>query len=231
VNEAPSRAGRGDGASTRSAERGAALLTVMLVMFGVLGLGVTALWLTTGNLHVASNLTMRSRAFYCAEAGIERARAFLNTAPAGGVSAFLTTNMRGTTAAGDNVPTALDATTGRPNGVGAIVVDAAGALLDVPFPNGFAASPGGLSAPAPGRYTVWLRNDTAEYRRGNFATDTNGAAVIRSQCVAPDGRTTVVLEATFSPPRGDRIPILVECLDSGKNVDEANTNTVHCSRN
>jgi hypothetical protein len=55
--------------------------------------------------------------------------------------------------------------------------------------------------------------------------------VIRSTCVAPDGRTTSAIELTFEPPISPpTINMISECLDSGKNVDDANTNTLHCSR-
>lgn len=211
-----------------------ALMVVMFVMLGLLALGMTSLWLTSGNLQVAGNMSMRTQAFYCAEAGIERARAYLNTAPFGGASAFLNTLLVGATPGADNVPTAIDGTTGRPNGVGAVLIDATGAMRNVAFPpDSFARGTGPSGAPESprvGAYTVWIRNDTTECRRGACTVDSNGAVVLRSQCVAVDGRTTVVLEASFAPPSGNRVPVLVECLDSGKNVDEANTNTVHCSR-
>ena len=82
-----------------------------------------------------------------------------------------------------------------------------------------------------GNYTVWIRNDLADLRDGNYLTDTNSSVVIRSQCVGTDGRTNTVLEATFVPPVvPPTINLISECLDSGKNVDDANTNTLHCSR-
>ena len=82
-----------------------------------------------------------------------------------------------------------------------------------------------------GSYTVWIRNDLAESRRGAFTADANGSVVVRSQCMAPDGRTNATVEVTFIPPLGQAwSPLASECLDSGKNNDDANTNTVHCNR-
>jgi hypothetical protein len=216
------------------ADRGAVLLIVLLVMMTLLCLGVTSVWLTGGNLQMSASMNLRSQSLYCAQAGIERAKAHLNTAPPGGVSAFLTGILAGGGRAGDNVPTALDGN-GQPNGVGAVLIDAIGPLENVAYPPssfGRVTSNAGMPAATQmGTYTVWVRNDLAEVRRGAFTTDSNSSVVVRSQCVAPDGRTNATVEVTFIPPLGQAwSPLAAECLDSGKNNDDANTNTVHCNR-
>jgi hypothetical protein len=135
----------------------------------------------------------------------------------------------GTGQAQDNVPTGVDAN-GRPNGVGAVLVDATGALANVAYPP---ASFGRTTAAATlmGNYTVWIRNDLADIRQLNYTTDTNSTVIIRSQCLGPDGRTNATLEVTFIPPITTIVAALPsECLDTGKNNDDANTNTVHCTR-
>ena len=215
-------------------ERGAVLIIVLMVMIVLLSLGVASLWLTTGNLRISSSISQRSAALFCAEAGLERARALLNSAPRDRTAQFLTVRLPGTGQEMDDVPMALTPE-GQPDGLGAILVDAEGPMVDVPFPPAsFQRTSGTAEAPTNplmGRYTVWMRNDAAEARQGAFSVDTNSSVVVRSRCVAPDGRTNVVLELTFIPPLvAPTIRVLSECLDSGKNLDDANTNTLHCSR-
>jgi Tfp pilus assembly protein PilX len=219
---------------TRRREGGAVLLIVLLVMMTLLCLGVTSVWMTGGNLQMSAAMNLRSQALYCAQAGIERAKAHLNTAPPSGASAFLTGLLGSSGNSQDDVPSMLD-DYGQPKGNGAVLVDGTGALENVAYPpNSFgrAASAEGMPlATQMGTYTVWVRNDLAEARQGNFLTDSNGSVVVRSRCVAADGRTNATLEVTFIPPLGQAwSPLAAECLDSGKNNDDANTNTVHCNR-
>ena len=222
------------GARRAQGERGAVLVIVLLVMITLLSLGMVSLWLVSGNLRVSGSMSLRSQALYCAEAGLERARAFLNTGPVAGTAAWLTTLLPGSGQQLDDVPSAISAQ-GRANGVGAVLVDATGPLANVMYPPpSFGRVVGSSEAPQAtrmGAYTVWIRNDVSDLRDGNFRADGNTAVVIRSQCLGVDGRTSVVLEATFVPPIAPpTINLISECLDSGKNVDDANTNTLHCSR-
>jgi len=210
------------------------LLIVLLVMMTLLCLGVTSIWLTGGNLQMSASMNLRQQALYCAQAGIERARAHLNTAPASGPNIFLSGLLGGTGRSQDNVPTGLDAN-GQPNGIGAVLIDSTGALEAVAYPPASFArtsSSGGMpTATQMGSYTVWIRNDMAEIRQGLYVTDNNGSVIVRARCVAPDGRTAATVEVTFIPPMGEAwSPLAAECLDSGKNNDDANTNTVHCNR-
>jgi hypothetical protein len=220
--------------AARPREGGAVLLIVLLVMMTLLCMGVTSVWLTGGNLQMSASMNLRSQTLYCAQAGIERAKAFLNTAPASGPNAFLSGLLGGTGRSQDNIPSALDSS-GQPNGIGSVLVDGTGALENVPYPpSSFArtSSSGGMpTATQMGSYTVWIRNDLAEIRQGLYVTDNNGSVIVRAQCVAPDGRTNATVEVTFIPPLGQAwSPLAAECLDSGKNNDDANTNTVHCNR-
>ena len=211
-------------------ERGAVLVVVLLVMVTLLSVGMLSIRLTGGNLNVASSMNLRQQALYCAQAGVERARAYLNLAPADDVHGFITRLLPSRGEALDDVPTALNEK-GVPNGVGAVLRDGAGALVDVTYPPASFGRTGDNTASQMGNYTVWIRNDTADARRGNLTTDTNGAVVVRSRCVALDGRTSATVELTFFPrATGPLTFIDVECADTGKNVDDANTNTVHCSR-
>src|SRR3954463_12338836 len=101
----------------RNAESGAVLLLVMMLMISLFGLGITALWLTSGNMQIGTNVNQRMQALYCAEAGLERARAILNATPAPDPDVLL----KGVGNAGDDIPTKLDAA-GLPAGVGAILM-------------------------------------------------------------------------------------------------------------
>jgi hypothetical protein len=215
--------------SCRGGDTGAVLLLMMMLILGLLGLGVTALWLTSGNLQVQANNNLRAQALKVAEAGVERARAALNA----GVNVDIM--LAGQNAGIDDVPTALDAS-GRPTGVGAVFVDGATALWNVSFPPASFGRTGG-TAEAPvaatmGTYSVWIRNDTAECRAGRYTSDGNGTVLIRSRGVAADNLTTVVLEvalgATPAIPGTPGVaagqpPVL--CV-SGKNACDDNSSTV-----
>jgi hypothetical protein len=211
-------------------ERGAVLVVVLLVIMTLLSVGMLSIRLTGGNLNVASSMNLRSQALYCAQAGVERARAYLNLAPVDDVTGYLTRLLPSQGQALDDVPEALDEK-GLPVGVGAILNDGPGPLVDVAYPPASFGRTGQNTAAQMGTYTVWVRNDTADIRRGNYETDTNRTVVIRSRCVALDGRTSATVELTFAAKNtGVASTIDVECSDTGKNVDDANTNTVHCTR-
>ena len=213
----------------RDPQRGAVLILVMMLMISLFGLGVTALWLTSGNLQVGTNVNQRLQALYCAEAGIERARAILNTNPAPDVAALL----KGAASADDNIPASLDAS-GNPVGVGAVLLDGATVLSKVAFPpTSFKRNTGTATAPVSatmGTYTVWIRNDTAECRQGKYLVDGNGSVVIRSRGLAPDNLTTVVIEVAMGgvPGAGSTVtytssaPVL---CNSGKNSCDDNSST------
>jgi hypothetical protein len=208
----------------RRGERGAVLITVMLVMLALLGLGVTALWITSSNLQVGANANMRNQALYVAEAGIERVRADLN----GPVARDIPTLLQGSGHTLDNIPTGggVDAN-GRPTGIGVIYIEGAVALAAINFPpasfnRGAGATP---TSTTMGRYTIWIRNDTAELRQNPTAitADTNGTVVVRSRGVASDDRTEVVLEVTMGRGLGANSS---NFCNAGKNACDENSSTL-----
>ena len=214
----------------RQADRGAVLVVVLLVMMTLLGLGVMTLWLTSANMQVGSTVNMRTQALYVAEAGLERARGVLNAQAAPNVQALLA----GSTAPYDDVPTGVDAA-GYPNGVGAILREGATPLRNVAFPpNSFLRTGGTADSPISatmGTYTVWIRNDQTEIRKGIYTADINESVVIRSRGVASDGRTNVVLEVTMLPtslvaatPGGAGGGLGDDCV-AGKNACDDNSST------
>jgi hypothetical protein len=208
----------------RPGDGGAVMVTVLLVMLGLLALGVTGLWLTSGNLQISAHTNLRNQALYVAEAGIEAVRADLN-----GPGRTMNQLLAGGRDSYDNMPTGVDAA-GLPNGLGAVYFYADGTVLrDVPFPPAGFQRGLGSTANAPvsntmGTYTVWIRNDTGELRRGLPLTDNNGTVVIRSRGLAVDGRIEVVLEVTLSPD-GPPPPTTRVCY-AGKNACDGNTSTV-----
>lgn len=217
----------------RRRDRGAVLIVVMMVLVTLMGLGMTALWMTNGNLQMSANVSLRSNALYVAEAGIERARAILNDP----VAPDLPTVLGGLNPGSDRVPTQVDSATGQPNGVGAVMVDQAGVpLLNVAYPPPtFGRDIGTEDAPNAanmGTYTVWIRNDTSDLRQGNFTTDTNNTVLVRSQGTAADGRTNVVLEVVLGPtpeliPSGTSTTVVPpELCNSGKNACDENNSTL-----
>jgi hypothetical protein len=192
----------------RQDERGAVLVAVLLIMMVLLGLGMTGLFLTKSNVRMLTNTNLRNQALYVAEAGLERARDILN----GPVAPDLTALLGGAGHAAypaDEIPSALDAVTGLPLGRGAILTDTSGAaLFRINYPTSVyhaepvPGNPDGVSSALMGMYTVFIRNDTAECRRGRYTTDGTAAGgnqvvVIRSEGTAMDGRTTVALEITM----------------------------------
>lgn len=194
----------------RRGDKGALLVIVMIVLLGLLGLGMAGVFLTNGNLQMATNANIRNQALYVAEAGLERARDVLSGAVAPDLDALLG-GANHPPYAKDDIPTAIDSL-GRPNGRGAILRDTAGvALYQIPYPTSVTRgeaipsdNPNGAPNALMGTYTVYVRNDTAECRLGRFTADNstiggNGVVIVRSEGLAFDGRTSVVLEATMGP--------------------------------
>ena len=180
----------------------------MLIMLVLLGLGMAGLFLTKSNLQMLTNTNLRNHALYVAEAGLERARDILN----GPVAPDLASLLGGAghvPTPGDEIPAAVDPASGLPVGRGAILTDTSGVpLYRISYPTSVyhaepvPGNPGGVSAQLMGAYTVYIRNDVAECRRGLFTVDGEAAGgnqvvVIRSEGTAIDGRTTVVLEMTM----------------------------------
>jgi hypothetical protein len=213
----------------RTHDGGAVLLLMMLLILALLGLGITGLWLTSGNLQVQANNNLRAQALVVAEAGVERARAVLNA----GVN--IDGMLAGQNASIDDVPTAVDAA-GKPTGAGAVFVDGTTRLWNVAFPPAsFGRTSGTISAPVSstmGTYSVWIRNDTAECRRSQFTHDANGTVLVRARGVAADNLTSVVLEVALgatpaipgTPGVSAGLPPVL-CV-SGKNACDDNSSTV-----
>jgi len=221
----------------RPDERGAILVAVMLIMVALLGLGMTGLFLTKSNMQMLTNTNLRNQALYVAEAGLERARDILN----GPVPPDLTALLGGAghlANPADEIPGTLDPVYSLPVGRGAIMTDSSGIpLFKISYPTSVfhgepvPGNPDGLSAALMGAYTVYIRNDTAECRKGIFTVDGSDASgnqvvVIRSEGTAIDGRTTVVLEVTMGAGTGGGAAgaggIAAVLCNAGKNACDDN---------
>lgn len=228
---------RFSGQRPRNPEQGGVLVVVMLVILGLFGLGMAGLWNANSNMQIGASNVQRTQALYVAEAGLARARQALNNMVAAEVQDLLEgMDVPADQQALNDPATGVDAN-GNPNGLGALFVDPVTnqALVGVPYPPA-AFNRAGSPVPIPeimGRYTVWVRNDTAELRRGlNPTVDTNNAVVVRVQGVANDGRTTAVIEVTLGAPPGAvggggggglNAPTL---CNAGKNACDENSNVV-----
>jgi hypothetical protein len=220
------------------------LIIVMLAIIGLLGIGLTGVFLTGGNVQIAANTNIRNQALYVAEAGLERARDILN-GPAQVDFPAMLGGAGHTPHVADEIPSSLDAKH-QPLGRGAIMRDAAGvALYQVSYPTSVSRTepiPGDNPNGAPntfmGRYTVYVRNDTAECRRGKYVVDGadvsgNQMVVVRSEGTAFDNRTAVVLEVVMGPKGGGATNtsgaggVNQVLCNSGKNACDDNNSVIN----
>jgi len=215
----------------------------MLAIIGLLGIGLTGVFLTGGNVQVASNTNLRNQALYVAEAGLERARDIMN----GSAQIDFPSMLGGTGHAahpGDEIPTGLDSR-GQPNGRGAILRDAAGVpLYKVTFPTSISRTeatpdnPNGAPNSFMGSYTVYVRNDTAECRMHKYVADGpdvngNQLVVLRSEGTSFDNRTVVALEIVMGPKGGGTTNqsgaggVNQVLCNSGKNACDDNNSVIN----
>lgn len=143
---------------TRAARReaGSVLLIALLVTLIVLGIGLTAMWLSSSGTRVSGNLTRRQEALYAAETGIERAQAVLRA------RADWEVLLRG----GDGSLCTPSVTAYVP-GKGLVLCDGSVPLENVFFVTGSAAAssdPRTAQMANNLRYTVYVRNDDSEYQ-------------------------------------------------------------------
>jgi hypothetical protein len=217
-----------------------------------------------------TNINLRNQALVVAEAGIERARGVLNNPTLGWVPPVPTMLVGSNPPPGpDEVPASVANCDGTRRG--AILVDQISPncvavptplgcrLQDVPYPSldrtaDLPASAGPVARPTMGTYTVFIRQDQADCRMGNFVCELapvpaatvppapppvvplpvcdppwvgpspNGALVVRSEGVASDGRTRVVLEVTMTPSQGlaraNNTPMSALCAAGANGCDD-----------
>jgi hypothetical protein len=201
---------------TRQADHGAILVVVLFVTMVVLGLGMTGLFLTSGNVQMVANINLQEQARLVAEAGLEHGRAVLRDPTK---NQDVHTLLSGTGNSQDEIPTST-AQCGVTRG--AVLRDGI-PLVSIPFPQisrtaDLPASAAHNLHPRLGSYTVHVRQDLSDCRMGNFTCDVsptstitcssdlppNGTVVLLAEGVAIDGRTKVTIESgfTFAQPTG-----------------------------
>ena len=193
-----------------------------------------------------SNINLRNQALVVAEAGIERARGVLNNpllAP--NIPALLDPTA---TNVADELVTSQNDCQGERRG--AILRDNGVPLVSVAYPSvdrSDLPGTGGIPTVSPtmGEYTVYIRQDTRDCRMGNYDCEIapgidggtgleacatppplspNGVVVVRSEGVATDGKTRVVLEVTMSPSLGvglgAGVPLSSLCASGANGCDD-----------
>jgi hypothetical protein len=253
----------------RTKDEGAILVVVLMVMVALLGLGMTGLFLTSGSIQMNANINLRNQALVVAEAGIEHARGILNNRTAGWIPP-IPSLLAGSIPSADEIPNQPDDCQGRARG--AILIDQispsctatptpANCLLRaVPYPSvgrssDLPSSAGSTVSTSMGTYTVYLRQDQADCRMGNYTCDfapssgvdggiggsggtvgaatctvpaniptPNGSVVVRSEGIASDGRTKVVLEVTMTlatgGARATNSPMAALCATGAAGCDD-----------
>jgi hypothetical protein len=235
----------------RNRDRGAILMVVLIVMVALLGLGMTGLFLTSGSIQMNSNINLRNQALVVAEAGIERGQAILNN-PALSPNMPALLNPAVSNPADEPISSTNECQGERRGSIlrenGTALVDIAYPTVsrtsDLPGTGSTSGSSMVVSSTM-GKYTVYLRQDTRDCRMGNYTCDIapgidggveacatpppvgvppNGAVVLRSEGVASDGRTRVVLEVTMSPSHGVSLgggtPLSALCASGANGCDD-----------
>ncbi len=198
----------------RERERGIALVVVMMVTVAVTTLGVTASWMASTHVRVSQNVTDRQNALYAAEAGLERAREILASSTNWG-SDFLAPTLIPPGAAGANganmTAPPLDppsASAGNLKKKGRPMIKTAGGTISTPsnwlynvcYPCGTRCNTQGTSCcdnvcpGSSGRYSVWIRNNTAEIAQGVIDGDNDGLVIVHVEGYSADGVAKVTLE-------------------------------------
>ena len=232
----------------RFPDKGAILMVVLIVLIALLGLGMTGLFLTSGSIQMNTNINLRNQALLVAEAGIERAKQVLNNPAAIPSLPTLLAGSNPTT--GDAIPKGVDQCDGKQK-PGAILMDATTPLLSVDYPSlnrntDLPSGVGTITRQTMGQYTVYIRQDQADCRMENFICDNapvpdgvvdpgaclppdgkptpNHIIIVRSEGVASDRRTRVVLEVTMAPSQGQNkvqnTPLSALCAAGASGCDD-----------
>lgn len=198
----------------RTSERGSALVLALLVTFVILGVGLTALWLSSSSTKIASNLTRRQEALYAAQTGVDRARRVLTTVP--NLNALLNGG-------------ACTATQDDPLGRGRVLCEGAMPLEDVRvIPASTTAATAVRQTARNSSYTVLIRNDSSEFAWCNgrldpgetsddgncdgnsgaesdlwrATNDLDGRVIVRSEGTGADNTSFVAVEVVLSQTPG-----------------------------
>ena len=181
-------------------QHGSILVLALLVTLLILGVGLTAMWLSSSGSKVSGNITRRQEALYAAEAGIDRARAILASQLDWGplLDGSLCT-----------------ATQDHPQ-KGNVLCDPFASpsvpLEDMPVVESSSSTASQTQGLGNIRYTVFVRNDAVESAPADGGTgdggvadgaagpliDRDGRVIIRAEGYGKDGLGFVALEAVIA---------------------------------
>jgi hypothetical protein len=187
-----------------SREAGSVMVLALLVTLLILGVGLTAMYLSSSGMKVSGNITRRQEAMSASETGVERAVAVLNNAGADTWSALLQAGTCSATL--DDQPTS-QLNTEKKKGV--VLCDASVALENVSLLEGSSTTIATGAAPAMQNltYTVFIRNDDAEAAQLwptlsalAWETDNDNRVVLRVEGTARDSLSFFAVEAVIVVP-------------------------------
>ncbi len=177
--------------SARTSESGSVMILAMLVTLLIMGIGLTAMWLSSSKMKVSGNVARRQENLFIAETGLERARAILASTSV--TWAKLLSNVT-CGAKQDDI-----------GGKGKVLCE--GDLLGKPMENVSLTEGSAITGPgqADMTYTIWIRNDDAEVAN-NLATgrpaqlDLDRRVVARVEATGRDQLSFFAVEAVLSAP-------------------------------
>ncbi len=181
---------RGARRPTRRHQRGSVLVLTLLVCMILLGLGLSAMWLSSESGKVSANVTLRAEAYYAAQSALERARGILLAATSW--DPMLAGCPGGTWNASTHVEE-LGSGAGRGRVLCAGTVPLYQVKLfdkQVGVPSVSSGQVGTLNTV---QYTIWIRNDDEEGGAGNL-TDANTRVIVRAEGVGRGNLGFVALE-------------------------------------
>ncbi len=169
----------------RDKEAGSVLILTLLVTLVILGIGLTAMWLSSSGMKMSSNMTRRQEALYAAEAGMEHARSIL-------ANTVTWNNLL--TGCGSS----LDDT--GPGGRGVVICEGTPAAPLANYLMGTGATITPIKVRGLGKitYTIFVRNDDAEAVTTGFYTDADARIVVRAEGTGRDGLSFFAIEAIMS---------------------------------
>jgi hypothetical protein len=207
------------------------LVLALLITLVILGVGLTAMFLSSSGMKVSGNISRRQEALSATEAGVERALALVKTV-ADWDTLLDGSTCNGTIGAGDH-----DIPAGAPGPAntakGAILCDPNNGgvpLKDVPVYEGGSTVATAVPDLKNVRYTVYVRNDNPEVRTmsNNWLDDEDMRVVLRVEGTARDNLSFFAVEVVAAVPQGGGAQNPCPYGQAG-GCDGANTNAMKAS--
>lgn len=187
-------------------EAGSVMVLALLVTLLILGVGLTAMYLSSSGMKVSGNITRRKEAMSASETGVERALSVLNNVGPDAWSTLLPPSQCGATL--DDQPISKDNAEGRK---GVVLCDAGVALENISMlqDSSTTAALGGAPSMKNLTYTVFIRNDdgeafllwdTSSPNTAAWETDNDKRVVLRVEGTARDSLSFFAVEVVIVVP-------------------------------